>query len=560
MNKKLLQITICICTVLFSMYTAQAATVVQVNESEKTVKIVSDGYESGELGTIIVLNPEDDMSKTDISDVDENNAKEKLYYTQTSAADEDGNLIFNFKLSDSMKEGLYSIRIFGQNSEEADWDYGEFFYVPQSQIEQLRLDINSETNFADCVNKLIKYVTLSEDYLGDGTAQNPNDKYRTKITETFLRNKRAVSGYNDYRTLKEAFYHTVAEVQMVLNPSDTQKALSCLKISGTALPEKTEENIAQICANMGRYSIQSDAQYLNAIAQASAVAEINKMSRSELNDGLSKYEELLGFSSNASYKKYTELSTDEKIQVCAKLTDRNFTAPSEILSALGSALPKSGSTGGGGGSSYGSRGSSDGISLGTVMNPISSNGQTSIPKCRFNDLNEFGWAQTAISMFYEKGIISGRTDEVFAPKDSVTRAEFLKMAMEAFELTDDNAVCSFSDVDKSDWFYKYVASATEKEIVYGYEDMFKPNDKITRQDIAVMLGRIVEASEIEAGFSLEEKVFDDEDLISDYAVDSVKEMRGYGFIEGDSDNLFRPKDNASRAEAAVLLYRVYLAK
>lgn len=558
MNKKLIQTIICIGAVLSFASIAQAETVVYLNESEKSVQTVSSGFEAGEIGTIMVLMPGDDMSKTDISTVTEENIKDKLYYMQTAAADAYGNLTFNFKLDEDMTKGAYAIRIFGAESDKNDLEKGEFFYVSQTDINKLVADIKAEKEFADCINKLIKYISFPEEYLGDGTADKPNDKYRAKIAEVFLRNKRAASGYDDYTTLKKDFYYSAAEVLMISNEKDFQKALGCLKLTEDALPENAEANIEEISKNMSQYSVASVAQYKTAIAQAAAIAEINKLDRSALEDGLDKYKDLLGFANDSSYVKFAALGADAKMQVCAKIAQTGFTSPKSITDAIKNALDGTGNKGSS--SSSGNSSGKGSINLNTSVIPVTGGTQNSIAKCNFKDLDGFDWAKTAIYMLYEKEVISGKSEEAFAPADFVTRAEFLRMAMEAFDLTEDGAKCTMSDVSENDWFYKYVASGEEKEIINGDNGAFRPNDKITRQDIAVILDKIIEAAGIRPDIKDEEISFVDEDKISDYAKDSVSSMCQYGFINGDDNNMIRANDNATRAEAAVLIYRVYIAK
>ena len=46
------------------------------------------------------------------------------------------------------------------------------------------------------------------------------------------------------------------------------------------------------------------------------------------------------------------------------------------------------------------------------------------------------------------------------------------------------------------------------------------------------------------------------DTISDYAKDAVSKMAGAGYITGDENAYFNPMDTATRAQTAVVLYRV----
>ena len=79
--------------------------------------------------------------------------------------------------------------------------------------------------------------------------------------------------------------------------------------------------------------------------------------------------------------------------------------------------------------------------------------------------------------------------------------------------------------------------------------------KITREDMAVLIKRAAEC----AGAELSEvggTELNDLKDVSEYAKDSVVKMADAGIINGYSDGTFRPQNNASRAEAAVMIYRL----
>lgn len=58
---------------------------------------------------------------------------------------------------------------------------------------------------------------------------------------------------------------------------------------------------------------------------------------------------------------------------------------------------------------------------------------------------------------------------------------------------------------------------------------------------------------IESDMTKKEIVFDDTDQISEYASESISRLAKAGIISGDGKN-FNPKMNATRAEAAKIIY------
>lgn len=171
----------------------------------------------------------------------------------------------------------------------------------------------------------------------------------------------------------------------------------------------------------------------------------------------------------------------------------------------------------------------------------------------FTDLGSVKWAEDAIMTLYEKNIIKGKTNSLFAPEDSITRAEFVKMLTAGLEIYDESAVCGFSDA-KNHWAYGYIASAYSKGYIMGQSDeLFGVDSAITREDTAVILYRILQVNANAAKVTNPEANYSDMDEISDYAVRSVRMLSEYGVIKGFEDNTFKPGNPLTRAEAAVLV-------
>lgn len=116
----------------------------------------------------------------------------------------------------------------------------------------------------------------------------------------------------------------------------------------------------------------------------------------------------------------------------------------------------------------------------------------------FMDVPTTLWSFEPVEVAYAHGVVNGYSDAdgnltgYFGPANTVTRAEFAKMVVEAFGLTCDlPGTPTFSDVsDTSTWYYGYVEVAACNGIVNGYSNgMFGANDQINRADGAVMIHR-----------------------------------------------------------------------
>ena len=134
-----------------------------------------------------------------------------------------------------------------------------------------------------------------------------------------------------------------------------------------------------------------------------------------------------------------------------------------------------------------------------------------------------------------------------------TAAEFAKSIKVLFEGARESGEVSFSDVSDGDWFAPFIASAAKSGFINGSDGSFRPNDNITREDAALIIYRMLTAiGKKPSGY----KSFADRNDISDYAKDAVLALGGAKIVQGSGENMFLPKNNITRAEAAQLLYNV----
>ncbi len=177
----------------------------------------------------------------------------------------------------------------------------------------------------------------------------------------------------------------------------------------------------------------------------------------------------------------------------------------------------------------------------------------SVPATHFTDLTGH-WAESYIKRAAEKGIVSGYPDGAFKPNHPVTRAEFMVMLAGALQLEEEGATLAFTDQDQiGTWAMQSVAKAVKAGIVNGYGDgSFQSNTQITRTEMAVMIARALKLplkAQIKTDFA-------DDEVIPEWAKDSVEAIRGLGIISGREGNKFVPDDTATRAEAATILLRM----
>ncbi len=161
------------------------------------------------------------------------------------------------------------------------------------------------------------------------------------------------------------------------------------------------------------------------------------------------------------------------------------------------------------------------------------------------------WAESAITSWQDKGLISGYTDGTFKPDNSVTRAEFASMVNKALGLTEKGDV-PFSDVKSGSWYYDAISIAVKAGYCSGYEDgTFKPDATITRAEAAVMISLAKGLTQNTAAAS----GFADAANIPAWAKGYVGAVVSAGYMSGRTDGTFDATNTITRAEAVSSLDR-----
>lgn len=167
------------------------------------------------------------------------------------------------------------------------------------------------------------------------------------------------------------------------------------------------------------------------------------------------------------------------------------------------------------------------------------------------------WAEENINILANSNYVQGMGDGTYAPEKNVTRAEFVTMAMNLFDIERSSYKDIYADVTADQWFAKTVQTAYEinlidKMLTVGKK--FKPDEAITREEAATIIARLAklkkDAPDGTAG------AFSDKADIADWAKGAVDTATAYGVITGYPDGTFGPKKNITRAEAATMLFRV----
>lgn len=175
------------------------------------------------------------------------------------------------------------------------------------------------------------------------------------------------------------------------------------------------------------------------------------------------------------------------------------------------------------------------------------------------------YARQSIINLAAKNIISGDDNGHFNPRRAISRAEMIKLLVEALgiDMSDLPDVPTFKDVPKSNWAYPYVEAAYRAGIVNGISnDLFGARQLCTREEMAAMFVRSLSARDTgmavtldgSAGFGYVNGLYD-KDKISPWAKGYVEYALSSGLMEGVGSGSFNAKGSAERQQAAVLTDR-----
>ena len=474
------------------------------------------------FANVIVIPYGEDRALLDVQNIDDTKTLFKVGYTQGGAVKEE------IEFSESFKKGAYILHI------ECGTDIDKTaFVIPQDTLNDAVLAVNSGNSlsgisfgarpeiFSAYINEITAFIKNAIP-VGGYTKQSFLDSYMA--SEGLARYRGADLELAEFVDLYDVYF---ADTYSSFNEWDETKKQEYANVMRSCIIDTlTPQQLAEEAEFVAECHIAADSYALSKLVLAYAADK--SLDLTAYNSLGNEYSQISAFS-----RLYSVIDT---IGSAKEIHSRLLSICEEMKE---SPKPGGGSSGGGGGGSSG--GSGGGISFPP---------EQSIDKAVFSDIFAH-WAKDYITKCYEKGLVNGFDDNSFKPDKKITRAELTTLIVKLLSLSTD-AECDFSDVGKNAWYYQSIAQAYSAGIINGYDGVFKPEENITRQDMAVIIARSLAYKGIKLSG---ESVFDDSAFISDYARESVSALAKSGIITGDN-NKFRPLDSLTRAEAATIIYRV----
>ncbi|WP_178019190.1 immunoglobulin-like domain-containing protein [uncultured Paenibacillus sp.] len=147
------------------------------------------------------------------------------------------------------------------------------------------------------------------------------------------------------------------------------------------------------------------------------------------------------------------------------------------------------------------------------------------------------WAEQTIDIFVKLNIIKGYEDKTIRPDQDMSRGEFIGILSRIFDIGGTKQV-ALKDI-KGHWAEDSIVQFAQAGIISGNGDgTFKPNQAITRQEMVVILSRIVDFQGL---------THNSDD------VDPIQMAVQAGIIQGNGKGVLNANGKAPRAEALQLI-------
>ncbi len=174
----------------------------------------------------------------------------------------------------------------------------------------------------------------------------------------------------------------------------------------------------------------------------------------------------------------------------------------------------------------------------------------------YKDVKSKRWSYKDIMYVSEKGLMNGKSEGVFAPAETMTRAMVVTVF---YRLAGSPAVeyaPTFTDVKANKWFTDAVIWASNNGIVNGTGDAkYEPMANVTREQLATIIMRYAQFAYIKTEKAVDITGYADYKRIHDYAREAMAWANAEGLITGKTEDTLAPREGATREQFAAILHR-----
>ena len=171
----------------------------------------------------------------------------------------------------------------------------------------------------------------------------------------------------------------------------------------------------------------------------------------------------------------------------------------------------------------------------------------------FRDVPSGHWARESISRCASLGFFQGKTASTFGVGQSMTRCAAVVVLDRFFCWEEADFQLPYTDVPENAWYAGALRSAYVNGAVTGQSREFRPEDPVTREELAVMLIRALGYAAVSGVAQELPRTFTDIDTNPGY----IAMARDFGLVSGIRADTFAPDGAATREQVAVILMRLY---
>lgn len=178
---------------------------------------------------------------------------------------------------------------------------------------------------------------------------------------------------------------------------------------------------------------------------------------------------------------------------------------------------------------------------------------------KFSDVEKTDWYYKPVTFIAAREITLGIGNNLYGPDNRITRGEFLVMLMRSYGIeADANPTSNFTDAGDT-YYTSYLAAAMRLRITNGIGDnKYAPDAYITRQDMFVLLYRALDVlGELpKVSGTANMTTYPDSAQIADYAQEAFKTFVSAGVVSGSDKGTLNPTAFSTRSEMAQILYNL----
>jgi spore germination protein YaaH len=118
---------------------------------------------------------------------------------------------------------------------------------------------------------------------------------------------------------------------------------------------------------------------------------------------------------------------------------------------------------------------------------------------RFTDVSSSYWAAKEVEIANKRGIVEGIKAGKFAPDQMVSREQMAAMITRAYGMTtavgqaqtQTHSIKVYQDISAKRWSYPHIMTLSNQKLMVGSEPhLFRPQDQITRAEMATLMNRV----------------------------------------------------------------------